>query len=100
VSTTSPRPTPLPVRVEGIPEAMREERRWVGWHLQPRKDKWTKVPCIATSPSYEAKSTDPTTWRAFNEALAAYEDGKCDGVGFVLGDDWSGFDADGTDAPE
>jgi hypothetical protein len=94
------RPQPLPVLPEGIPEVLKTAPRWVCWRLQPREDKWTKTPMRGTSPSVEASSTDPATWCAFNQALASYEDGKSDGIGFVLGDGWVGFDADGTDAPE
>src|SRR5689334_14647111 len=94
------RPTPLSVRVESIPETMRAEPRWVGWRYEWRHDKWTKTPYVATAPQVHAKSTDPTTWRSFADSLGAYEDGKCDGIGFVLGDGWVGFDADDTDAAD
>ena len=96
----TPRPTPLPVRVDGIPESLRAEMRWVVWSYTQRDGKWTKPPYIATAPAQPADSTDPTTWRSFADAQGAYEDGKCDGIGFVLGDGYVGFDADGNDAPE
>jgi hypothetical protein len=98
------KPTSLPVRVDGIPKALRAERRWVVWSYvwkegpAGKDGKWDKPPCIATAPQTHAKSTDPATWRSFAEALATYEDRKCDGIGFVLGDGWVGFDADETDA--
>jgi putative DNA primase/helicase len=100
------RPTPLPVRVEGIPAALRAERRWVVWKYEWREAKdakpgqWTKTPYVATDTERKADSTDPTTWRPFADALAAYEDGKCDGIGFVLGDGWVGFDSDHGGASE
>ena len=105
MTTTPARPPPLPVRFDSIPDMLRRERRWVGWHYHWREEngksgKWTKVPCIATVTAQKADSTDPATWRSFSEAQDAYEDGKCDGVGFVLGDGWIGFDADDTDASE
>jgi len=94
------RPIALPVNVDGIPESMCVENRWVVWNYVVRDGRWTKVPYIATAPTLPANSTEPSTWCAFADALAAYEDGKSDGIGFVLGDGWIGFDADGTNASE
>ena len=90
----TPRPIPLRVRIDGIPGSLAAERRWVGWNYEWRDDEWTKAPYIATAPATRASSTDPTMWRTFDDALGANEDGKCDGIGFVLGDGWVGFDSD------
>lgn len=105
--TDSPsRPIALQVRPDGIPESMKAERRWVIWHYEwiesknGKPGRWTKPPYIATAPASHAKSNDPATWRSFDEALGAYEDGKCDGIGFTTGDGWTGFDADGQTVPE
>ena len=87
------------VTVEGIPDEMKRERRWVGWrfeHVTGRKKRWTKVPVTAADPMRRASSTDASTWTAFEAAFAAYFRGAVDGVGFVLGDGWFGFDQDGT----
>jgi putative DNA primase/helicase len=100
------KPTPLPIRARSIPDVLKAEHRWVIWQYvwkdgtTGRSAKWDKPPFIATAPGSPADSTDPKTWRSFADAVGAYEDGKCDGIGFVLGDGWVGFDADGTDAPE
>ena len=75
---------------------MKQERRWVVWKLALRQGKLTKVPYRAAAPTMEAKSTDPSTWGNFEDAVAAYRQGKADGIGFVLGDGWVGFDQDGT----
>jgi primase-polymerase (primpol)-like protein len=94
------KPHPLRIRVEGIPEAMRAEQRWVVWKYEWREGKpgkWTKTPYIATAPQTHAKSTDPTTWRTFADALAQK---LCDGIGFVLGDGWVGYDYDAAGIPE
>jgi hypothetical protein len=101
---TPPKPTPLPVKPDGIPAAMKSERRWVAWNYEWRAGKngtpgkWTKPPVMATATQRKADVTDRSCWRSDEDALGAYEDGKCDGVGFVLGDGWVGFDADHTDA--
>lgn len=94
------RPKPLPIRPDGIPQSMRDACRWMIWNYEERGDKWTKVPYVATASAQAASSTDPSTFRTFAEALGAYEDGKCDGLGFALGDGWAGYDCDGGDAPE
>ena len=95
----TPRPTPLAVRVEEIPDALKREPRWVVWHFKWREatGKWTKVPHRTTDTERTADTTDATTWGTFDEAVDAYFDGKCDGIGFVLGDGRFGLDVDGTD---
>lgn len=95
----SERPTPLSVIPENIPEAMRQERRWVTWTYVwkegkgDKPGKWDKPPFIVNSAT-GANTSDPQTWRTFDEAIAAYANGKADGIGFVLGDGWVGFDSD------
>ena len=79
---------------------MREARRWVIWNLEARHGHPTKVPYQAECPSTRASSTDPTTWSDFDTAHAAVEDGKADGVGFVLGDGYVGVDLDACRDPE
>jgi putative DNA primase/helicase len=98
----TPRPVPLSVIPEGIPDDLKAERRWLIWQYECREGdgKWTKVPYVATAPQERASSVHPSTWNTFEDALAAYEDGKSDGIGFVLGDGYVGFDGDGTDASE
>ncbi|MDO8795202.1 MAG: hypothetical protein Q7J25_11340 [Vicinamibacterales bacterium] len=82
-----PRPVPLPLRADQIPAVLRSGRRFVVWNygLNDKGDKWTKPLYIATDPQCMASSTDPKTWRTFDEALATCEDGKSDGLGIVLG---------------
>ncbi len=80
--------------VDSIPTALTAEPRWLVWRYELRDGTWTKVPYVATDPSRHAKSDNPATWRTFVDALSAYEDGKSDGIGFVLGDGWAGVDCD------
>ena len=86
------RPTPLPVNVAGIPDALKVERRWGCWRHVQDEHRWPKVPC-QTSGRY-ARPNDPTTWTTFENALAAYQAGGFDGLGFFLGDGWAGIDLD------
>src|SRR5262249_52682710 len=55
---------------------------------------WDKPPLNARTGG-AASSTDPSTWSTFEEALAAYEAGGLDGVGFVLHRDAAAGDAPG-----
>ena len=75
---------------------MREAKRWVTWQYEIRDGKRTKVP--HTPGKGQAKSTDPETWVAFEEACQAEE--FYSGIGFVLGDGWLGLDADHVRDPD
>jgi primase-polymerase (primpol)-like protein len=91
------RPVPLAVNVAGIPEVLRAVGRWVLWLYLLRDGRWTKVPHRPSGAF--AKSNDPSTWCSFDEALAASR--RFDGIGFMLGDGWSGIDFDDvTDAAQ
>jgi len=83
--------------LDQLPAEIRESTRCVIWRYAPvgSNGRRTKVPYIATQPAELASSTDATTWRAFDDARGAYEDGKADGPGFVLGDGIVGLDIDG-----
>ncbi len=65
------------------------------WRREERGGKITKLPVCAAN-GRMAKSTDPATWAAFEEAVAAVGRWRCDGVGFVFGPDraFTGLDLD------
>ncbi len=90
-------PEHLKPDLDGIPAAMKAERRWVTWRYERRKETWTKVP-VARGRS--ASSTDPSTWMTFDEAAAEYRAGGRSGIGFVLGDGWAGVDVDKCLTPD
>lgn len=79
------------INLDAIPQAMKNEPRWLLWRTEKRNGKPTKVPYQVGGK--KADSTDAATWCEFDEAAAAVE--KFDGVGFVLGDGWTGVDLDG-----
>ncbi len=86
-STTPPKPTPLPVKVENIPQELKDIPRWVLWRLEIKEDKngkksWSKVP--KTSTGKNASVDNPSTWTSFNQAIEAYQNGEFDGVGVVM----------------
>jgi len=87
-----PRPVPLPLQAEQLPPEIRALDRFVAWAYTWKDGngngdagKWDKPPYVATETSTLASSTDPKTWRTFQEAVAAVEDGKVDGLGIGLG---------------
>lgn len=83
-----------------IPKAMKDVPRWVCWAAD-------KTP-INVHQATGARSNDPTTWATFKEACAfigrsaTYTNkagqqttAPCVGIGFMLGDGWTGIDLDG-----
>ena len=68
-------------------ERFGKEKRWVNWKLeQLAENKTTKIPYY--SKNSKASSTNPKTWRTYEEASAAADNGSngFDGVGIVLHD--------------
>ncbi len=106
------RPQTPPVCEEAIPAALKDADRWLVWRWtwRPKKNGgaggWDKPPLDART-GRNGKSTDPTTWVPFDEALDAYRSGRFgfDGLGFALGEDkdagvvWSGLDLDDVRDP-
>lgn len=98
-------------QISNIPQKLKDMPRWVGFMLlwNEKKQKNDKVP-INPHSFWGASSTNPQTWAAFPDALAAIGQpaqchrkmdgqdrvvkGTVDGVGFVLGDGICGFDLD------
>jgi primase-polymerase (primpol)-like protein len=91
------RPTTIDLKTDGIPDALRTERRWALWRYEwqqhdGRKGRWSKIPYQLSG--YRARSNDPSTWCAFLDALVAYRKNGYDGLFFALGDGWAGVDLD------
>ena len=76
-------------------EELRAAAQWVGWRLEKKDGKDTKVPYIASDDSH-AKTTDPTTWTSYTKAKAAFKKAGHDGLGFVVtaNDPYCGIDLD------
>src|SRR5947207_14185535 len=83
------KPSGLPVLHANIPAKLKTLQRWVTWRYVPETDQetgevsWDKPPRNARTDQL-ASSTDPRTWSSFGEAIAAYQRGGLDGVGFVI----------------
>jgi hypothetical protein len=87
----------LPIRQEGIPTALHDLPQSVNWQYVLHSDakKWTKVPRNPSN-GYQASATDPQTWGTLESAVARYESGAVDGIGFVVtpDDPYVGIDVD------
>jgi hypothetical protein len=77
------KPVRVDVVAENIPERIRKLTRWVVWNWKRGKGKWDKPPLQLSGAL--AAVDDLSTWTSFEQALAAHQEGKFDGVGFVLG---------------
>lgn len=76
------------------PAELRDRRSWLVWRFEqrPGQDKPTKPPYIAGPGLTHAKTSDPSTWRTFEEAEAHLD--AFDGLGIVLGGGLAGVDLD------
>ncbi len=74
------------------PSRLRSANRWIVWRFvqKPGKPKPDKVPYSVKG--YQVDRHDSSEWLTFDEALAAR--GRFDGIGFVLGDGFVGYDHD------
>lgn len=86
---------PPSIDLSRVPSELREHDRWVCWRFEDREGKPTKVPYDAVS-GLRASTTDQTTWHGFETAVAAFEGGGYEGVGFVFaeGGGFCGIDLD------
>ena len=70
------------ISTKRIPQALKDKPSWVLWRYVTRKGKPSKVPFQVNGKF--AKSDSPETWTTYHEALATYEAGGYEGLGFVL----------------
>lgn len=68
-----------------IPAELKARKQWVCWVVGKTKPngKFDKVPVDPNTGRY-IDGTKPQNWLQFEEALAGYEAGKCDGIGIGL----------------
>ena len=88
------KPTVLAVLPEFIPQALKAIPRWVVWKLVLDGKKWKKIPYQTNGRM--AKSTDPSTWSTYEDALDAYFVDGFDGIGITIdgSGDFQGIDLD------
>ena len=87
--------------VENIPEELTDRPQWVCWRLLERGGKMTKIPYTPGTES-RASTNDLLTWSTFEKAIASYEEGGYDGIGFVFSsaDPFVGVDLDDCRGPK
>ena len=98
--------TPSPDNViAGLPDypAIRElqqHKQWVAWKYEWREgsNKPTKPP-VNPHTGYGASHSKPATWSTYEHALERAQRDKLAGVGFVVADDYLGFDFDNVRNP-
>jgi hypothetical protein len=99
---TPQKPVALSVIADNIAPCLRELQQWVAWEYVLKKDGdgnpyWTKI-LKDVYTGRNAKSNDPSTWTAFDDALAYYQAHRStiSGIGFVFSadDPFCGIDLD------
>lgn len=91
---TPARPVALKFIPDAVPVELRALRRWCVWKYELRGEKYTKTPVNART-GKGAMSNNPSTWSSFDEAFAALAtDRSLAGLGFFLGDGFTGVDVD------
>ena len=78
------------IRVENIPSELLDRRAWVAYRREGPK----KVPYNPRT-GHKASCSDSSTWGTLEEAIAAYQGGGYDGIGFQLAPPFVGVDLDG-----
>lgn len=89
------KPTVLPVCPDTIPDLLRQRDQWIIWQATPKPDgRISKVP-ISSKTGHNINAHAPQNWVSFDMAIAAYDAGKADGIGFVLNGEPVARDATG-----
>lgn len=90
----STKPNVLAVIPESIPQTLKAIPRWVVWKLVLDGKKWKKIPYQTNGRM--AKSTDPSTWSTYEDALDSYLIDGFDGIGITIdgSGDFQGIDLD------
>ena len=80
-----------------LPDELKALRQWAVWRaeLRPGKSKPAKAP-YQTRTGHRARTDLPATWGTYPQALARFQQGGWDGLGFVFtaGDPYAGIDLD------
>lgn len=95
------KPTRHPIDVDAIPVDLRNSNQWVAWSWRQRGGKRDKPP-FRVSDGRLCNSGKPEDLTTFEQAIAAVEAGRFDGVGFRFTDldPFAGVDLDDCRNPE
>lgn len=76
----------LEAKYAKIPLELKQTRRWIGYKIENRDGRDTKVPYNAIN-GMKAQSNNPLTWTTFRVALLGLDKYGFNGIGFMLGED-------------
>lgn len=82
----TPRPVAPAPNLANIPTELSARAQWVCWIYKWKQRKWTKIPITPGTTNF-AKTDTPSTWRTYDEAVAAYLKPvgiQIDGIGYVF----------------
>jgi hypothetical protein len=87
--TRPPKPVTFNGDLANLPDAFRPylaEPIWLCWRWvwKEENQKWDKIPSVPNSPLKNARSTDPSTWGTYADAVASAQAGKADGIGLAM----------------
>lgn len=92
-----------PGTFDALPDSLKQTPQWICWRYGATTKPTGKRDKKPVNPHTEklAKVNDPTTWGTFQEACAAWTQGRAAGIGFVFtaDDDFVGIDLDGCRDP-
>jgi hypothetical protein len=104
LSNNGEKPRTFNADLSVLPIALRplaKQKRWIVWKWLFKNDNWTKPPYKADDPDEFATNDDPATWCTYEEAIAAFQAGHADGIGYALTNgDLGAFDLDHCRDPE
>jgi hypothetical protein len=92
------KPPRLQVKVENIPQEIKDLPQWClwkwewRWNKEKQEGRWTKPPYQPKGKL--AESNNRNTWFPFADVVKAYTSGKWDGIGFFLTPPYIGIDLD------
>lgn len=93
-SAAAARTQPLDLEdFDNLPDEMRHAKRWLVWRLEPGDTKPLKVPYWVNGRKRAGTQNGPedlANLATFAEAVAAFETGRFDGLGFACGPDGTG----------
>jgi hypothetical protein len=85
--TTISKPRTFNADLAHLPAALlplTRKKCWVIWKWEARGDRWTKPPYQPRFHNEPAKSNDPATWGTYEDAVLAFAQGLCNGIGVML----------------
>jgi hypothetical protein len=90
-SVVENKPTTHQANIAKLPRALApliERPQWGIWRWTQKPDgSFQKPPFMATQPERHVSTNDPSTWSAYETALAAVQAGDGDGISYVLTED-------------